>query len=452
MSDRITALEKQLSDFDAGQRRAALEALLQALRAGEVSVRPPQEIANLHCHTFFSYNGYGYSPTALAWLALKMGLRAVGIVDFDVLDGVEEFLSACDLVGVRGTAGLETRVYIPEFSTREINSPGEPGIFYLMGAGFISSTASGQAGETLASMRQRAEERNRAMMARLNPHLAPAVADYDRDVLPLTPKGNATERHMLVAYDTIAKETYPNRADLVAFWADRMNMPLEKVETLVDDTNALRGVIRSKLMKKGGVGYMAPTPTKFPRVPEVNEMTAACGALPCGTWLDGTSAGERCTEELLHLLIEQGVVMMNIIPDRNWNLPDEDERRLKVANLYEAVELAKSRDLPIIVGTEMNKYGQKRVDDFDSEALSPLRDEFMAGAYFLYGHTVLQRALGLGYQSDWAKRHLPTRRERNAFYTAIGKAVEPGAANLERLRALDPQLAPDALLRVLQAK
>jgi len=51
----------------------------------------------------------------------------IGIVDFDVLDGVDEFLAACEVAGVRGSAGVETRVFIPEFATHEINSPGEPG-------------------------------------------------------------------------------------------------------------------------------------------------------------------------------------------------------------------------------------------------------------------------------------------------------------------------------------
>ena len=60
----------------------------------------------------------------------------MGIVDFDVLDAVEEFLDACEAAGVRGSAGIESRVFIPEFADREINSPGEPGVYYHMGIGF----------------------------------------------------------------------------------------------------------------------------------------------------------------------------------------------------------------------------------------------------------------------------------------------------------------------------
>jgi hypothetical protein len=98
---------------------------------------------------------------------------------------------------------------------------------------------------------------------------------------------------------------------------------------------------------------------------------------------------------------------------------------IKLANLYRVVELAQWLDLPINVGTEMNSYGQKRVDDFDAPELAPIRQTFMDGADFIYGHTALQRSLGLGYLSHWAQQHFPTRRARNSFYTAVGKAPCP---------------------------
>jgi hypothetical protein len=107
-----------------------------------------------------------------------------------------------------------------------------------------------------------------------------------------------------------------------------------------------------------------------------------------------------------------------------------------VQKLYEVVELAQKLELPLNIGTEMNAYGQKLVDDFDAPELVPVRDAFMDGAYFIYGHTVAQHALGRGYQSDWAKSHLPSRRDRNAFYTRLGRQVEPGKlepANLETI-------------------
>jgi hypothetical protein len=88
------------------------------------------------------------------------------------------------------------------------------------------------------------------------------------------------------------------------------------------------------------------------------------------------------------------------------------------------------------------------VDDFDAPELAPVRRAFMDGAHFVYGHTILQRALGLGYQSEWAQTHLPSRHERNDFYTRVGYQVPPGKANMARLKQLDPSMSPaDILLK-----
>jgi len=436
----LAELEARLNSFSAPDRARALA---EVTRRMEGSLPPPAEVVNLHCHTFFSFNAYGYSPTGLAWLARRRGFKALGIVDFDVFDGVDEFLTACETVGVRGSAGLETRVFVPEFATREINSPGEPGVYYYMGIGLTSSQAPAAVAPILAGMRHRAEQRNREMLDRLNRHVAPVAVDYDRDVLPLTPGGNATERHMLVAFTQAAARQF---ADPAPFWADKLGLALDQVTAQIRDAPAFQNLVRSRLMKRGGVGYVQPSPQSFPVVEDVNRLMMACGALPCAAWLDGMSAGEQAIEELLHLLIGKGAVALNIVPDRNWNIPDPEVRRTKVQHLYRIVKLAQALDLPLNIGTEMNSHGQKLVDDFDAPELAPLRPAFLAGADFVYGHTRLQRTLALGYQSDWAKAHLPTRRERNAFYTDVGRRTPPGSVGTACLESLSAALSPAEML------
>ena len=142
------------------------------------------------------------------------------------------------------------------------------------------------------------------------------------------------------------------------------------------------------------------------------------------------------------MLISKGVVALNIVPDRNWNIADPDARRLKVRKLHEVVKLAARLALPLNIGTEMNATGQKLVDDFDTPELALARPAFLDGAYFIYGHTRLERGLGLGYQSQWARTHLPFRRERNRFYVDVGRTVLPGKAGLDQLNRCDPAMAP----------
>jgi hypothetical protein len=104
--------------------------------------------------------------------------------------------------------------------------------------------------------------------------------------------------------------------------------------------------------------------------------------------------------ELLELLIGKGVVALNIIPDRNWNLADPEARRVKLQKLYEIVELAQELDLPLNVGTEMNAPGNRLMDDFAAPELAPVRQAFLDGQRS-FGHTHAARVRAR-YQSDWA--------------------------------------------------
>jgi hypothetical protein len=433
-------IEQTLNSFDRSMRSHALETLLAD------QPQPPSawsEVANMHCHTFFSFNAYGYSPTGLAWLARQRGWKLMGLIDFDVLDGVDEFLQACDAAAVRASCGIETRVFFPEFATREVNSPGEPGVMYHIGLGFTSSTPPAAAAPMLAELRRRARDRNIAVMTRVNAHLAPVQVDYDRDVLPLTPAGNATERHMVEAYIHAAERSV---ADSVAFWADRLNMARSDVEKVLANPASYRNTVRSKLMKQGGVGYVQPDSGSFPGLEPVTQFIEQCGALPCHGWLDGLSDGEQALGELLETLVANRVVIANIVPDRNWNIANPEQRKLKVQKLYEYVDACQQLDLPLNVGTEMNSPGNKLIDDFDATELAPVRSAFLDGAYFIYGHTVMQRVLGMGYQSEWANAALPTRRERNDFYTEVGRSVPAGKPGHHRLAVITNTMDPGDIL------
>ncbi len=439
----IANLQTDLNDFAPGVRTNALRTLASLAR-GEVSAEEPEiERVNMHCHTFFSFNAYGHSPTSLAWQGKQQGLQAMGIVDFDVLDGVDEFLDACEWVGLRGSAGIETRVFVPEVAAWEINSPGEPGVCYHMGIGLTSSHVPDSVAPILADLGRRADRRNREMVRRINDHLSPVTVDYRRDVLPLTPSGHPTERHLVMAYLRAAERAV---ADPPSFWASVLGVDRGEVVVLMPDQPALQDLIRGRLMKRGGAGYLDPAPERYPYLTAFHELIVACGALPCAAWLDGTTLAEQDPEAWLEFLVDKGVVALNIIPDRNWNIADPKIKQIKVDNLYRVVEVARQMALWLNVGTEMNSVGQKQVDDFSAPELLPVRDAFLDGAYGVYGHTKMQCALGLGYQSEWAREHLPTRCERNRFYTQIGRQWPPGQAGRACLEVLDATLSPGEIL------
>ena len=425
----VDELEGRLDSFDADARADALCTLAARVESGEIALPGLKGEVNLHFHTFFSFNAHGWSPSRIAWEARKYGLAIAGIVDFDVLDGMEEFLSAGEILSLRTTAALETRVFISKYADHVMSSPNEPGIAYFMGAGCFQLPPEGsRSAETLQSMRDMARQRNVQVVQRVNAFLDVVQIDYDRDVLPLTPSGNATERHMLAAYDAKAREVFAGDVSaLSAFWAKALDGPGAPDHGPSGPSVLLHERIRSKLMKFGGVGYVPPAPETFPTLEAVIDMVRGMEALPMATWLDGTNPGEADTPALLDLLSSKGVVAMNMVPERNWNLKDPEEKRTKVENLGKAVKAAREFEFPLCIGTELNKPGLPFVDNFSAPELQPYLNDFLDGAYFLWGHTFLARYAGIGYMSDWADARFGSDRGgKNEFYTAAGRLAGPG--------------------------
>ena len=420
-------LLQRLSSFDAWERAHALAAL-----AATTDFPAEVPAMNMHVHSFFSYNGEGWSPCRIAYEMKRLGLYAAALCDFDVLQGMSEFLAAGDLLGLRTAVSFESRVFFPEYADAEINSPGEPGVFYFMGAGFVNRPAAGSEAErTFTAMLEQSHRRNRALIARINGALPAAHLDYDRDVLPITPDGNATERHIVRAYYDLALREAESNAAAADFWAKCFHA--DAAELAAKDANQMNEWLRGKLMKKGGLGYVQPTSDTFPPIDEVIAMIRECRALPTAAWLDGSLPGEANPGEQLDCLLEKGLEMVNIIPDRNWNFKDPEKRAAKVKALGEYIAAAAERDLPVIAGTECNKPGQRLVDDFGSDALKPLLPVFQQGAQILVGHTRMLRYADCSYSDPRTAIEFPTRAERNAAFAAVGALPPPTPAIQARL-------------------
>lgn len=433
----LVELEAQLNDFDPAIRRRAIG----ALAAQHAAALPPAGAnVNLHMHSFFSFHARDYSPSRLAWECRKAGLYAAGLCDFDVLDGQEEFLEAGLRLGLRATANLETRAFFPEYADVEISSPGEPGVTYIMGAGFARVPADGSPQAAgLAGYRQRASARNRALVKRINARLPRLAVGYDEDVAPLTPGGNVTERHIVRAY--VAKILCGDAG------ADRLATLLPcspaEAETLMNNRGALEERVRNRLVKRGGIGYEQPSVDTFPPVQEFVDWVLSCEAVPMITWLDGTSPAERDGVTMLECLIRKGAAALNIIPDRNWNIVSAAERKAKQAHLRSVIDAAEALRLPINIGTEMNREGLPFVDDLDGDALRPYREIFLRGARILVGHSLLLRYAGYSYVGPRAQTDFAALDDKNRFFEAIG-ALPP--LSPERARELTAE-GPDAALR-----
>ncbi|MDD5597923.1 MAG: hypothetical protein PHV82_08260, partial [Victivallaceae bacterium] len=338
--------------------------------------------------------------------------------------GAGEFLNAADNLNVRGVCGLETRVCVADLAEAEINSPGEPGVAYHMGVGFTASKLPAEQQKFLDRLKSRAVARTRNIVKLVNTHLSPVELDFDKEAVSLTPFGNVTERHVCTAYRKKAEKMFPDDGERAAYWAEKLSLSIHVAAALVNDPVKLEGYIRSKTMKSGGVGYVKASPESFPLLQDMNGFTLACGAVPCVAWLDGMSSGEKDPGRLLDMHIAHGAAWLNIIPDRNWNFSSPEVKAVKTQCLYAVIAAAGERNMPIIVGTEMNAPGQKLIDDFACDALAKHNAVFVDGAAVAFAHMLLT-PFEMGYLSSWAEENFAGKAAKNDFFIKFGKALTP---------------------------
>lgn len=434
--EAIEKLTAELDRLDEKVREAAWNRFKNVAAEIAAEADADDRPGNLHAHTFYSFNCNGYSPTSVALRAKLHGMEVAGIVDFDVLDGMDEFHRAGSQLNLRTVVSLETRVFVPALADRVINSPGEPGIAYHMAAGWVRPPASDMPTRFLRDLRERAARRNDEMIQRINSQLSTVAISYEDDVQPLTPRGNATERHISLAY---ARKAYSilGRDGALSYWREQLDPELPA--DALPETPRLLDLIRAKTMKLGGVGYVPPGPDTFPELSSFNDFARQSGALPMVAWLDGFSDGEAEMDEWFN---NSGGVALNIIPARNIPPGGKGPKR---DNLYAVMDWAEQHHWPVIAGTEMNSFGQPLVDDFDHEVLRPLSPVFQKGARIVYAHTALQRAGGFGYLGPWAEKFLPGRAERNAFFDELGARLTP--RDEAKLSELTPGAHPEDLMR-----
>ena len=234
-------------------------------------LRPSSGAVNMHCHTFFSYNAYGHSPSSLAWLAKKNGYAAIGIVDFDVLDAVDEFLDACELLrraGQRGhrDAGVHPGVrHARDQLARRAGRVLPHGHRVHVGprAGRRSRRSSRRCASAPARRnRDDARPAQRSPGARSRSTTRPTCCRSRRRATP--PSGTCSPPTSRRGERRFPDAAGPRRASGPASWACRRT----QVAAAIGDYAKFSNLVRGKLMKQGGVGYVKPSPEAFPTVEE----------------------------------------------------------------------------------------------------------------------------------------------------------------------------------------
>ena len=369
--ERTKELEAELYQGTREQRIAALAELCAQLGPR------PRRGTNGHIHTSESFSVFR-SPTEAVWQAAREGVAVLGINDHYTVAGHEEFRRACAVAGIAATFSLEAVAMDREAaeSGLKLNDPDNPGRIYLCGKG-VTRVPSESLPEmqSLARMCAALERRNREITGKVfklfRDRLGADGPTWE-DVVALTPRGNATERH--VAYAVLLR---------LRELAEKQGKPLAEIMTALcgaaspagGDDATLQIFLRAKLLKAGAPCYVPEDAEAFVSVAELRRIFLAFGSIPTYPVLGNpVLAGEQNIEALLDRWEALGFYAVEVIPYRNTR-----ER------LEEIVFTAQRRWWPVFNGTEHNTPETRPM--LDPFALDPeFEPWFRRSTTVLLGH------------------------------------------------------------------
>lgn len=357
---------EQLNDPDREIRLTAARQVDDLIAAGELTHTPTREVNN-HVHTMYSFSPY--SPTMAAYKAWEAGLLTVGIMDHDAVAGCREMLEAGKALDIAATVGFEVRVNFSGTSMegRRLNHPDSRNLVYMAVHG-IPSQRLEDAREFLKPIQDARNDRNRAMLDRMNAIIAPwglEQVDFQRDVYAesmAAEGGTITERHLMWALAKKVVQKTGKGEPLVSFVESTMGIPIPgRVKTfLLDRDNPhylydLLGVFKSTII---GEVYIQPNHEECIAVRQMVDFAHTIGAIPAYAYLGdvgesptGDKKAQKFEDDFLDDLLPElkriGFDAVTYMPPRNTR-----EQLLRLQ------KLCRQHNLMEISGVDINSSRQ----------------------------------------------------------------------------------------------
>lgn len=425
----MTKLENYIELLNAPKkedRLAALEKIAEMFKSGEILMPQRNEDTNNHVHTTYSFSPY--SPTKGVYMAYMSGLRTVGIVDHDAINGAEEFIKAGEILGITTTIGMEIRVNFESVGYKGINlnNPDQPGTAYITFQGVPHGSIKKLDNWLGENVRKYRHIRNRKMVANINGLVNKfgIELDYDKDVLPTSMAhdgGGVTERHILFALTHKLMEKYQTGEQMLSFFEDEMGIKVSgsKRDLILDRDCPIYDYDVLNLLKSEFVAKMfVPATDELVDVNDAVAFAKEIGAIPSicylgdvGNSVTGDKKAQKFEDEILDDYIpvvkKIGFEALAYMPSRNT---DEQIDRI--------VALARKYDFLQISGEDINQPRQKFVCmKLREPGFKHLEDATWALVGHEYAATECKEN---GIYSDKTKAAYPVMEDRIAAFKEIG--------------------------------
>ena len=416
-------INKLIDKLNAPTKEERLEALKELLSIETDKPRKRECDANNHIHTTFSFSPH--SPTKSAYLAYRAGLTSAGIMDHDTLAGADEFRSACHMLGLGVTIGVELRCKLDR-GFGKINNPDQDNIMYTLIHG-VPPQSIKEFNDFLEPYRQKRFERDKKMCQKISDKYGKfgIEIDFEKDVKPLSQAhdgGTITERHLLFALSKKLSDKFGRTNDLIAFLEKDLELSVsEKLKGyLLDNDNPYFLYDLLGVLKADTKFFYIEADEELLTAEELVKVSLKFGAIPAWSYLgdigDSVTGDKRRQKFEDDYLPELGAAVKEIGFQASAYAPTRNTPK-QLENLLITV---RKHNLLQISGEDINTPRQ----EFTCPILA--RPEFRhltTSTWALIGHEKLSFEHGLDYGIFGKKaiEEFPDLLSRVEHYAKIGK-------------------------------
>lgn len=373
---------------------------------------------NCHIHTPYSFSAFTDIPQAID-MAIQEEIRVLGINDFFVADGYNEFCKNALMNKIFPEFSIEFIGLLKEEQEKgiKVNDPNNPGRTYFSGKGLnYPFSVSPQSSEMLEQVKSESQKQVLEMIDKTNGLLRGIDAPFVLDFIHLKKefaKELVRERHIAKAIRVRLHEHYKSDDEKKMFLIKLYDGKEQKAD--INNNTQLEEEIRGNLLKAGGAAFVAENEKAFLPLSEIINIIIDAGGIPCYPVLLDDKNGnytdfEKDNGKLADRLTELGVGCIELIPGRN-----------KFENLNSFVRNMEARGFIINFGTEHNspQLIPLTVRTADKELDNYLVEEAFNGACVVAAHQYLKAR---GEEGFIGANGLAKNSEKQEFIK-LGKAV-----------------------------
>jgi len=353
---------------------------------------------NNHIHTPYSFSAFSSIEEAVR-MAESENVKILGINDFYVTEGYEEFIEKCSLYHIFPLLNFELIGISREDqeSGIRVNDPGNPGRTYITGKGLaFPSILPLEQQEKLDRVLKESNSQVAKMIDLLNRWLEFQRVDISLSVTEILEEhamDSLRERHVAKALRIKIDEKSQSDDEFYKLLAQTYGGT--STEKQRDDVAGLEDELRARLLKSGAPAFVPEDDKAFLSLEELISIIEGAGGIPTYPMLlDGAGGAftefERDRELLLESLKDRGIFSIELIPLRN---------RIEVVREY--AEYFYEKGFVVSFGTEHNSPARlpltvscKNQEPLDNK----LSQISFNGAAYLAAHQYCYAKEGPGYQ------------------------------------------------------